>query len=72
MADNTLTLPAPESTWVPQEDRVVVENEESGATGGTPLSITSCSLSTSSGLASIALTQEMHWMRRARKNSKVR
>ena len=42
MADNSLTLPAVESTWVPQADRVVVGNGERGATGGTPLSITSC------------------------------
>ena len=41
MADNNLILPAAKSTWVPQADRVVIRNEERGATGGTPLSITS-------------------------------
>ena len=51
MADNSLTLPAAKSTQVPQVDRVVVGNEERGATGGTPLSITSLSLSTSNGVA---------------------
>ena len=59
MADDSVTLPAAESVWVPQADRVVVGNEERGAIGGTPLSITPCSLSISSGLASIDLTQEM-------------
>ena len=58
MADNNLALPAVESTRVPQTDRVVTRNEEKGATGGTPLHITSCSSSTSIGLASINLTQK--------------
>ena len=56
MADNSLTLPAAKSTEVPQADRLFVENGERGATGGTPLSITSQSLSTGSELASIDLT----------------
>ena len=56
MADNSLTLPAAQSTQVPQVDRMVVGNEERGAIGGTPLSITSCSSSTSSELANIELT----------------
>ena len=59
MADNNLTLPAAESTQVPQAERVVIRIEERGATGGTSLSITSHSSSTSSGLAHIDLTQEM-------------
>ena len=58
MADNSLTLPAAESAWVPQADRVVVGNEERDAIGGTPLSITSCPSSTSSRLANIDLSQE--------------
>ena len=58
MADNNLTLPEAKSTWVPQADRVVLRNEERGATGGTHLRITSDLPSTSSGLASIDLTQE--------------
>ena len=58
MADNSLTLLAAESTQVPQTDRVVVGTEERGAIGGTTFSITSCSSSTSSWLASIDLTQE--------------
>ena len=40
MANNNLTLPVAESTWVPQADRVVGRNGEKGTTGGTPLSIT--------------------------------
>ena len=32
MADNNLTLPEAESTWVPQADRLVAGNEEKGAT----------------------------------------
>ena len=40
MANNNLTLPVAESTWMPETDRVVARNEEKGATGGTPLSIT--------------------------------
>ena len=48
-----------ESTWVPQADRMVVGNEERGAIGGIPLSITSHSSSTSSLLANIDLTQKM-------------
>ena len=52
-------MPAAESIWVPQADRLVVGNEERCVIEGTPLSITSHSLSTSSGLASIDLTQEM-------------
>ena len=59
MADNNLTLPAAKSTLVPKADRVIARNEEWSATGGTPLSITSCSLSMNSGLASIDLSQEM-------------
>ena len=59
MANSSLTLLVAKSTLVPQADRVVVRSEERGATGGTPLSITSHSLSMSSGLASIDLTQEM-------------
>ena len=58
MADNSLTLAAAESTQMPQADRVVVGNEERGAIGSTSLNITSHSSSTSSGLASIDLTQE--------------
>ena len=44
---------------MPQAERLVIKNEERGATGGIPLSITSCSSSKSSGLASIDLTQEI-------------
>ena len=44
---------------MPQADRMVARNEETGTTGGTPLNITSHSSSMSSGLASIDLTQEM-------------
>ena len=55
MADKSLTLPAAESTWVPQADRVIVGNKERGATGSSPLSITSCSSNISSRLASIDL-----------------
>ena len=40
MANNNLTLPVAESTWVPQADRVVGRKGEKGATGGTSLSIT--------------------------------
>ena len=58
VADNNLTLPAAESTQVPQAERVVIRNEERGATADTLLSITSLSSSTSSGFASIDLTQE--------------
>ena len=58
MTDNNLTLLVAKSTLVPQADRAVVANEERGATGGIPLSISSCSLSTSNRLASIDLTQE--------------
>ena len=71
VADNALTLLAAESTWVPQVDRMVIGNEERGAIGGTPLSITSCSSSTSTGLANIDLTQEM-LMTKTGRNSKVR
>ena len=59
MADSGLILPPVESTQAPQVDRVVIENDERGAVGGTHLSITSHSSSTSSGLANIGLTQEM-------------
>ena len=59
MADNKLTLPAAESTQMPQADRVITGNEEKGAIGGTPLSITSHSSSMNIGLGSINLTQEM-------------
>ena len=59
MADNSLTLSAAESIWVPQADRMVVGNEERHAIRDTLLSITSHSLSTRSALASIDLTQEM-------------
>ena len=59
MTDSSLTLPAAKFTQVPQVDRVVVGNEERGAIGSTSLSITSHSLSTSSELANIDLTQEM-------------
>ena len=55
MADNRSTLLTAKSSQV---HRVVVRNEERGTTVGTPLSITSHSLSTSSGLASIDLTWE--------------
>ena len=58
MVDNNLTLPAAASTWLPHSDRIVVKNEEKGATGGTPLSMISHSSSTISRLASIDLTQE--------------
>ena len=37
---------------------MAVLNEERGTIGGTPLNITSCSLSTSGGLVSIDLVQE--------------
>ena len=40
MAGNNLTLPAVKSTWVPQAEKVHIRNEDRGATGGTPLSIT--------------------------------
>ena len=59
MADNNLTLLAAKSTQVPQAERVVIRNEERGATGGMSLNITSHSSSTSSGFVSIDLTQEM-------------
>ena len=59
MAKNNLTLPAAGSTQGPQTERVTIGNEERGATGGTTLSITSCLLSMSTGLASIDLTQKM-------------
>ena len=59
MADNSLTLPAAESTQVPQVHRVIIKDEERGAIGGNPLSITTCLSSMSSGLANIDLTQEM-------------
>ena len=58
-ADSSFTLLAAESTQVPQGDRMVIGNEERCAIGGTPLSITSCSSSASSGLANIDLTKEM-------------
>ena len=58
MTDNSLTLPAAGSTWVPQAHKMVVGNEGRGATGGTPLRITFHSSSTSSG-TSIDLIQEM-------------
>ena len=57
--DSCLTLPAVKSTQVPQVNRMVIGNEERCAVGGTPLSITSHSSNTSSGLANIDLTQEM-------------
>ena len=59
MADNNLAQLAAESTWIPQAERMAIRNEERGSTGGMPLSITSHSSSTRSGLASIDLTQEM-------------
>ena len=58
MAGNNLTLPAVKSTQVPQAERMVIRNEERGATGGTLSSITPHSSSTSSELTSIDLTQE--------------
>ena len=59
VADSGFTLLAAMSTQVPQVDRMFIGNEERGAIGGTPLGITSCSLSTSSGMANIDLTQEI-------------
>ena len=58
MADNNLTMPAAESSQVPQADRVIFRMEERGAVGGTPMSITSHSLRMSSELANIDLTQK--------------
>ena len=58
MADNNLTLQAARSTQVPYADRVVIENEERDATGGTPMNITSHSLNMSSWLSSIDLTRK--------------
>ena len=59
MVDNNLTVSAAKSTQVPLADGVASGNEEIGDTGGTPLSITSHSLSMSSGLASTDLIQEI-------------
>ena len=58
-ADSSLTLLEAKSTWVPQVDRMVIGNEKRDDVGGTPLSITSHSSSTSSRLANIGITQEM-------------
>ena len=44
---------------MPHADRLVTGNEEKGATGGTPLSIASCSSNMISGLASTDPTHEM-------------
>ena len=41
VSDTSLMLLAAKSNQVPQAQRVVIRNEERGATGGTPLSITS-------------------------------
>ena len=59
MANHSLTLQAAKSTQVAQVDRVLVGNEERGATGGSPLSINSTLFSMSSGYTIIDLTQDM-------------
>ena len=58
MSENNLTLPAAEAIQVPQANRVVVVNEEKGATGGTHLSITSHSSSTSMGWPVVTLPRK--------------
>ena len=58
MAHNNITLQTAKSTQVPQPERVVMRNKEKGVTAGNLLSITSHLSSTSSGLASIDLTQK--------------